>query len=73
MQASFEHNHFAQNSVSRKFRITEDYTISANRVVQKVTIKNFLIVACDVTQRTAQNTVIRNFLITARKERHYGF
>ena len=30
MQASIEHNHFAQNSVSRKFRITEDYTISAN-------------------------------------------
>lgn len=75
MQAPLEHNYFAQISVSRKFRITEDYTVSANKVVQKATIKNFLIVACDVddTQRIEQNLVIRNFIIGARKEYPYGF
>jgi len=75
MQAPLENNYFAQISVSRKFRITENYTISANKVVQMATIKNFLIVACDIddTQRIEQNLTIWNSLITARKEHHYGF
>jgi hypothetical protein len=60
--------HYKQGAVSRKFRLTEDYTISANKVVQNATIKKFLIVACDVndTQHIEQNLVIRNFLIVTR-------
>ncbi len=52
MQAYLDRNYFAQISVSRKFRITEDYTFSANKVVQ--------------------NSVIRNFLITEKKEHYHG-
>lgn len=73
MQAVLEHNYFDQISVSRNFRLTEDYTISANKAVQNTTIKNFLIVACDVddTRHIEQNLVIRDFLITAEKG-HYN-
>ena len=73
MQAALEHNYFAQISVSRKFRITEDFTVSLNNVVQNPTIKSFLIVARDDTQFIEQNLVIKKFLITARKEHQHGF
>jgi len=45
MQVALEHNYFAQISVSRNFRITEDYTVSANNIVQNPTIQKFLITA----------------------------
>lgn len=73
MQVALEHNYFAQISVSRNFRITEDYTVSVNNVVQNPTIKDFLIVVRDDTQSIEQNLVIKKFLITARKEHKHGF
>ncbi len=73
MQAALEHNYFAQISVSRKFRITEDYTVSVNNIVRNPSIKNFLILASDDTQSIEQNLVIKKFLITARKEHQHGF
>jgi hypothetical protein len=45
MQAPLEHNYFAQISVSRKFRITENYIISTSNVVQNSLIRDFLITA----------------------------
>lgn len=75
MPVPFEHNYFTQISVSRNFRITGDYIMSANKVVQKTTIKNFLMVVCDVddTRPIEQNLVIRNLLIGAKKEHQHGF
>lgn len=70
MQASFEHNHFAQNSVGRKFRITEDCTVSVNNVAPNSVIKNLLIAAPN-TEVIEQNLVIRDFLITGGKG-HYN-
>ena len=56
-----------QISVSRKFRITENNTVSINNVVHNSTIKKSLIVATDLTDRQhiEQKAVIKNFLITA--------
>lgn len=73
MQAPLERNHFAQFSVSRNFRLTENYTDSTNNIVKNPTIKNFLIVACDDDTPIEQNSVIKKFLITARKEHLHGF
>lgn len=69
MQVALEHNYCAQFSVSRKFRITEDYTISTNNVVQNSVIKNLLTAARDGAnaQVIEQNLVIRDFLITAER------
>lgn len=73
MQVALEHNHFAHISVSRKFRLTEDCTVSVNNVVRNPTIKNFLIVAPDAANALVieQNLVIRDFLITAERG-HYN-
>lgn len=75
IQVFLEHDQIGQISVSRKFRLAEDYTVSKNNVVRNSTIRNFLIVAADLTDTKCieQNSVIKNFLITARKEHHYDF
>jgi hypothetical protein len=75
VQVFLERYQFGQISVSRKFRITEDCAVSVNNVAQNLTIKNSLIDAFDRTdaQHIEQNSVIKNFLITARKEHHYDF
>jgi len=70
IQVHLDQNYFAQISVSRNFRITEDYTISANEVVQNSVIKNLLIAAPDA-EVIEQNLVIRDFLITAERG-HYN-
>lgn len=75
IQAFLGRYQIGQISVIRKFRITENHTVSINNVVQNSTIKNFLIVARDgdSTQYIEQNLVIKRFLITARKEHQHGF
>jgi hypothetical protein len=75
MQAPLEHNRFDQNSVSRKFRPTEDYTIGTSNVVQNSVIKNLLITALDATSAEVieQNLVIRDFLTTEEREHHNEF
>lgn len=70
MQAALAHNYFDQISVSRNFRLTEDYTISAINAVQNSVIKNLLIAAPDA-EVIEQNLVIRDFLITAERG-HYN-
>lgn len=69
VQVFLERYQFEQISVSRKFRLTENYTISPLKAVQNSAIKNFLITACDIAdaQHSEQNLVIRDFLITARR------
>lgn len=49
IQVFLERYQSDQISVSRKSRITENNTVSVNNVVQNSTIKNFLIVATDLT------------------------
>lgn len=75
IQVFLERDQSGQISVIRKFRITENCSVSVNNVVRNPTIKNFLIVACDGdnTQSIEQNLVIKKFLITARQEHQYGF
>lgn len=75
MQAPLEHNRFAQNSVSRNFRLTEYYTICTRNAVQNSVIKDLLIAALDATSAEVieQNLVIRDFLITEEREHHNEF
>lgn len=75
IQVFLERDQSGQISVIRKFRITEDCTVSVNNVFQNPTIKNFLIVARDGddTQSIERNLVIKKFLITARQEHQHGF
>ena len=45
IQVFLESYQIEQISVSRKFRLTENCTVSVNNIVQNLTIKGFLIVA----------------------------
>ena len=75
IQVFLDRDQSGQVSDSRKFRSTEDYTVSVNNVVWNPTIKNFLIVGCDGddTQSIEQNLVIKKFLITVREGYQHGF
>lgn len=74
IQVFLERDQSGQISVIRKFRITENYTVSLNNVVRNPTVKNFLIVARDDdTQSIEQNLVIKKLLITARQGHQHGF
>lgn len=65
IQVFLERYQIRQFSVSRKFRLTENCTVSTNNIVQNSVIKKLLITARDLSViQQIEQSVIRKFLIT---------